>query len=67
MTKTRYLLCPGSVISREDGGLHHISAAELASLYGVPYSECWVERISESYPLDIIRLYPRRDGDYTLP
>ncbi len=36
----RYLLCPGPVQSRADGDLHHITARQLAFLYGVPMAEC---------------------------
>lgn len=38
--KLRYLLCPGPVQSRTDGDLHHITARQLAFLYGVPMAEC---------------------------
>lgn len=78
----RYLLCPGSVRSRTDGQSHFIHARQLAFLYGVPMNECvvlpsgWDNRAKERHREgllarvdsgDLIALYPRRDGDYTLP
>lgn len=69
----RYILCPGWVKSENDGQLHYIGAAQLASLYQVPLRSCVV------YPSDLARqvtwrvqhgdvyLHPRANGDYTLP
>jgi hypothetical protein len=36
----RYVLCPGVVISRTDGGHHYLPAGRLAWLYGVSMSQC---------------------------
>jgi len=75
----RYLLCPGTVRSCADGDWHHVSASQLAMLYGVPLGECLVLPASSGTPLsvltrsellsraDLIRLTPRHDGNYTLP
>ena len=76
----RYLLCPGPVQSRNDGDLHHITARQLAFLYGVPMAECVVmppqrpDRHRERMALldrvrsgDLVGLVPRADGDYRLP
>lgn len=66
----RYLLCPGSVISKNDGQTHYINAPELAKLYGVSLEECEIidrNRWSPYRYLGLIRLEPRFDGNYTLP
>lgn len=77
----RYLLCPGWVTSRADGQDHHVDAADLARLYGVPMSECVVlpgalafhSRYTRGQLLarvdagDLVALRPRHDGDYRLP
>lgn len=78
----RYLLCPAEVRSRADGQWHHVSAGELAALYGVPMAACVVlpEPGSERFQCerlrlierteaggDLIALKPRYDGDYRLP
>jgi len=67
----KYLLCPGTVRSRTDGQIHQVGAKQLVLLYGVSRQECrirpdpvprdWVE------PVELIRLEPRYNGDYTLP
>lgn len=69
----KYILCPGYVTSRNDGQRHYITAARLARLYGVRYQECLIDdevshltRGLHVLPGDV-RLYPRYDGDYTLP
>lgn len=66
----KYLLCPGYVISQNDGDRHFIGADELARLYGVPMSECSIfdERIQMIRNTDgLIQLHPRSNGDYTRP
>lgn len=67
--KKKYAIHPGPVQSKNDGQIHHISAAKLMHLYGVNKSECVVVRwgstgiITHNY----INLYPRCGGDYRLP
>lgn len=39
-SRVRYVLCPGMVISRNDGQQHYIGAMALARLYGVDPKEC---------------------------
>ena len=76
----RYLLCPGLVRSRVDRQAHHVGAADLARLYGVPMAECVVMPLQRPEfhrarmdLLDRVRLgeltalHPRFDGDYSLP
>lgn len=65
-----YVLCPGEVMSKNDGQVHFVSARRLADLYGVDYRKCKVSRPNEpgyrDQPGDIF-LHPRYDGDYSLP
>lgn len=66
----KYILHPGEVVSRADGARHYVGALELARLYGVKVSECVSAQDRYIYRLStdgLIHLYPRRDGDYTLP
>lgn len=79
--RPRYLLCPGPVRSAVDGQQHHVGAAELAALYGVPMSECFVlpdplnhagrvDRqvlLSRAVRGELFLLRPRADGRYGLP
>lgn len=77
-----YLLCPGLVRSRNDGDWHHVSAMELAWLYGVRMAECLVlpDVGRERFPCerlrlierceaggDLVMLRPCADGQYQLP
>jgi hypothetical protein len=81
MTFAKYALHPGPVTSKTDGDRHFIDARTLAFLYRVRPSECVVvpwqaqprserehqlllERIER---MDLVHLYPRLDGNYTLP
>lgn len=76
----RYLLCPGLVTSRTDGGRHYVGARQLAVLYGAPMAACVV--LPYSSPMnhgsrkalldrvragELVALVPRADGDYRLP
>lgn len=73
----KYLLLPGEVRSISDGHYHQITAHQLCRLYGVQLSECVV--CPESFPLaqdevafmnrhkNLIKLFPRANGNYTLP
>lgn len=76
--KPKYVLCPGHVISRNDGQRHYIGAHHLAVLYGVNPRECLIHdptpqwtvsnfRNAEEEQKGLIRLHPRDDGDYRLP
>jgi len=67
----RYVLHPGYVTSATDGQRHWISGTRLAVLHGLD-SRDWRgvvfagERGYRELPGDV-HLYPRRDGNYTLP
>ena len=69
----RYLLCPGIVMSRNDGKYHYVSASDLAHLYGIQISQCKVRpgqmiaRFGWRPQSGVIELHPRYDGDYSLP
>lgn len=68
----KYVLHPGHVTSQTDGQRHYITSMQLAKLYGVSLRECWIVRSGEFWAGGrdtdrLIHLYPRYDGDYTLP
>lgn len=78
----RYLLCPGLVTSMKDGQRHHVSASQLAMLYGVSMADCLVlpasansvDRLLERRRLvrramsgELTLLVPLDGGDYRLP
>ena len=66
----KYVLCPGNVVSKNDGQVHFISAEQLASLYRVPMRECTVWDNLLPYVTNtrnhagLIALSPRRSGNY---
>lgn len=70
----RIILRPTTVRSRTDGQVHHVSAGDLAHLYGVPLERCKVvhdEYVAEAgwepAPDDLV-LHVRYDGKYyTIP
>jgi len=64
--KLKYLLVPGYVQSRSDGDWHYISPWALPRLYGVRPEECttWTPALAGR---GLIPLWPRSDGDYSLP
>ena len=68
-----YVLHPGEISSKTDGDIHHITAPELARLYGIDYKKCRV--IYDSDPEknrgytnnpEHVHLWPTYSGDYTL-
>lgn len=65
-----YVLFPGSVVSETDGQLHHITAPQLARLYGVDYKKCKVvcpNTRGYRKQKDDVELRPSFNGDYSLP
>ncbi len=68
-----YALRPGTMISKHDKQVHYINAEQLARLYGVDYRKCVVIDATreETYlGRDLskyVMLWPRYDGDYSLP
>lgn len=78
--KLKYVVYPGTVISQYDAQWHYITSDMLIRLYGVRPEECLVfDRNKLPHPrqiemflerareLNLIALYPQRDGDYTVP
>ncbi|WOH61939.1 hypothetical protein [Bradyrhizobium sp. BWC-3-1] len=74
----KYVVHPGVVVSKTDGQYHYIGAMELMRLYGIRPDECeiyepepwWPQsyyRMAQEQHDGLIHLYPRYDGDYTLP
>lgn len=67
MTKIRYILHPGWIRSKHDGDSHYITAPMLWSLYGVPPAQCRVYDPARKGEEGEVHLYPRYNGNYTLP
>lgn len=65
----KYLICPGYVISKNDGDRHYISAHQLMRLYKVKPSECVISNdpdVPTSLLANLLPLRPRYDGDYCI-
>lgn len=67
MTKIRYVIYPGYVISRADGDRHWVGYGQLVRLYRLNPAECVPLRQHEVYPENVIHLGPRHDGHYEIP
>lgn len=68
--KTKYLVVPGYVTSKNDGDRHFIGAGDLMRLYGVNPQECRVvteEGSTFGSEKDLIVLRPSYSGNYSLP
>lgn len=77
----RYLLFPGYVTSRTDRQRHHVSAPQLAALYGVRWDDCLIFPMGRSLDDqqrrndlhervargELTALHPRMSGNYALP
>lgn len=71
MAKKRYVICPGYVISRNDGQRKYIDAGALIHLYRVNPAECFIVGPYQSPRIQfgkdvggLIFLHPRTDGRY---
>lgn len=42
MSRIKYILYPGTIISKSDGQKHYVAAEQLSDLYDVPLSDCIV-------------------------
>lgn len=65
-----YVLHSGMVKSATDGQVHYVGAAPLANLYGVSMRDCVIYVSEDRLPRGsrpLVHLYPRDDGNYTLP
>lgn len=78
MRQKKYVVTGGYVTSRSDGQSHYIGPMRVIQLYEVRLDECeiyepapWWPRsyyeMAEQRHKDLITLYPRSDGKYTLP
>lgn len=78
-SQKKYLVIPGNIRSRNDRGIHYISANQLMQLYGVNPRECLIyddkralfDRITGDHQNKeifdgLIKLTPRVDGNYRL-
>lgn len=72
--RIKFLVVPGMVTSKSDGDRHFIGARDLMRLYRVSPEECVVmseedvvryNPYSSEYPMNLIQLLPRYDGDYS--
>lgn len=68
MKKPKYLVFPGTIISKSDGEFHTLSAGNLISLYGVDPRECVVIRDRKDLlginRENYIELHPLYKGNY---
>lgn len=62
-----YVLHPGWVTSKNDRDRHFITARMLIGLYGVAPSRCRVASQRQQPEPGCVHLYPRYDGNYSLP
>jgi hypothetical protein len=77
MAEPKYAIYPGPVTSKTDGDEHHITAPNLARLYGVRLEDCIVIHASDfgtpwrrgliERAKQLPALMPRYDGNYSLP
>lgn len=69
--KTRYVLHPGWVTSKEDGESHYVTVTALAQLYHIPLGACIDASFTKNFRNDrlneLIHLWPQASGNYTLP
>lgn len=62
----KYLLCPGYVISNNDGEVHYITEEQLIRLYGVNRND-YVSIKDLKGSTSLISLRPRPSGIYRIP
>lgn len=78
MTTLRYALHPDFVISKNDGQAHYIGHDQLAWCYRLDPDQyividdrrdrhTYAKQMRRAEELGLIHLYPRFDGNYTLP
>lgn len=69
----KYICYGDTIVSPTDGNKHHISAHEVARLYGVNPKECVFcdarnrDRLRGIISDGLVQLWPRPDGNYILP
>ena len=64
----KYILCPGYIISKNDGDEHYINAKTLQSLYMVDPKECVVKSDAPGWkpPKGVIYLVSKYNVDYSV-
>ena len=68
----KYIVIGGKIRSKTDGDRHYIDAHRLCELYRINPQECYLEeannyrKTKHTYPLHLIKLRPRYDGNYNL-
>ena len=70
LKKLKYIIRPGTMVSRTDGDVHFISAEQLIALYQVNPSECVIVDRDDKIPKRLLHLEilaPRYDGKYYKP
>ena len=67
--KKKYLLCPGKIISLNDGNEHYLSPVMLKNLYKVNMKECLIDNhtVSGSAKRGLIKLEPDAIEEYKIP
>lgn len=68
--KLKYIIRPGTIVSKHDGDIHRISAEQLISLYHVDPEECVTIHPDQKIPRHLLHLEilaPRYDGKYYKP
>lgn len=71
MKGKKYIVVGGEVVSCTDRQRHYVNAFNLCNLYGLDREECYLVEGNDpkscvGLPRDLLRLYPRYDGNYTL-
>jgi len=69
MTNKKYVICPGWIVSQNDGDRHFITAQQLIRLYGVNPKECIVRRERDNvlpWHKELKWLRPKYNGDYQI-
>ncbi len=64
----KWYLHPGREIRPDGSRSRHITAKQLAKLYGVKWEDCVVERYDGKHDclIGLVHLHPRNDGVYKI-
>lgn len=58
--KLKYVICPGTVISKTDGQRHYVGAMQLMRLYGVDQRECEIHEPAPWWPRSYYKIAEER-------
>ena len=65
--RVKYLICPGYVLSQNDGQTHYINSVTLVRCYRLRRGEYVVKGEHKGYDVsNLIHLHPKYDGNYSL-